>query len=555
MTADSKKTRDDVLRRWSALKQERQGFMPLWEELADVLMPKAGRFNKKRRDRQLRDKYKRILDNTALRAINVLAAGMQAGMASPARRWFSLESMNPSYMQSQNSRLWFDYVADNMFMMLGRSNIYQALHAIYQEMGVFGVGVAIVVPDFYTVIRAHSLTVGEYALAQDANGEVDTLYREFDMTVGQMVEAFGLENVSSTIKHLYEKNNLDEWVTILHAIEPRRERDASKKDNTNMPWRSVYLEPDGGEGKILSESGFPIFPVLAARWDVTSNDVYGDSPGMQAIGDVRHLFFNQKRKAQGMDQQYNPSLQVPFGLNAINTLPGGITRVDGMSAQVGVRRMYEVSTDMSGILEDIHDVRNRINSAFFVDMFLMISQRIDRTMTATEVASLNEEKLMMIGPTYERMQYELYRRLIDIMFFYMSDAGLVPPPPDELQGMPMRVEFTSMMAQAMKASQVNTVDRFLACVFNVAQVKQEVLDKIDADRLVDSYAEMLSVPPELIADEKTVRAIREQRAQAQAAQQAQIEAQQQASMAKELSQADISGDNALTQLMDQYQGY
>lgn len=555
MAENQTRLRDEIMRRWNSLDRERQDFMPLWEDLADILMPKAGRFNKKRRDRNLRHKYQKILDNTALRAINVLAAGMQAGMASPARRWFSLQSMNPAYMQSQNSKMWFDYITDNMFMMLGRSNIYQSLHTIYQEMGVFGPGVAVVVPDYYTVIRAHTLTVGEYALAQDEKGEVDTLYREFDMTVGQMVSAFGIDNVSSAVKNLYENKSLDEWITVIHAIEPRKERDFSKRDNTNMPWRSVYIERDGDSNKILSESGFPIFPVIASRWDVTSNDVYPDSPGMQAISEVRHLFFDQKRKAQGMDQQYNPSLQVPFGVNSINTLPGGVTHVDGATAHSGIRRMYEVSTDMSGILEDIQDVRNRINSAFFVDMFLMISQRIDRTMTATEVASLNEEKLMMIGPTYSRMQHELYRKLIEIMFFYMSEAGLIPPPPEELQGMPMRVEFTSMMAQAMKASEVSTVDRFFTGIFNVAQAKPEIFDKIDGDRFVDSYADMLGVTPELLADDDVVRSIREQRAQQMAAQQAQAAAQQQTAIAKDLSQTDTSGDNALAELLGQSQGY
>lgn len=550
------KIRKDVLRRWKSLDEERNDWMPLWEDLSELVMPNAGRFNKKRREKSIRENYRKILDNTPIRARDILSAGMQAGMASPSRKWFTLQSMNPAYMTSQAGKMWFDQVTDLMFSLIGRSNIYQALHSIYQEMSVFGVGAAIIVPDFYTVFRAHQLTIGEYALGHDQNGDVDTLYREFDMTVGQLVKAFGLDNVSSHVKALYEKDNHEEWITVLHAIEPRKIRDSKKRDNKNMPYRSVYMEKQASDNDgLLSESGFPIFPAIVGRWDVTSNDIYGDSPAIRALGDILHLFFDQNRKMQGLDQQYNPSLQVPSGTMSIDTLPGGITEVPVSSAQLGVRRMYEVNTDMSGLLEDINDIRNRINSAFFVDMFLMISQRIDRNMTATEVAALKEEKLMMIGPTYERMQHELYRKLIEIQFHYMNQAGIIPPPPQELQGMPMRVEFTSIMAQAMKLSEINTIDRFLTSVANVAQFKPEVLDKIDADKFVDSYAEMLGVTPEILVSEEALQAIRQARAQQQMSQQAQMEAMQQAQVAKDLAQADMSKESALSEIMRELQGY
>lgn len=551
---DAKKIREEVLQRWNVLDQERRLYMPEWEDLAKILMPNAGRFYSKRSEKKIRGRYKDILDSTPLRARDILAAGMQAGMASPTRKWFTLQAMNPVYMQSQRAKIWFDTVTDNMYSFFGRSNIYQALHSIYMEMAVFGVGAAIIVPDFYTVSRAHQMTIGEYAIGHDNNGDVNTLYREFEMTAGQLVQEFGIDNVSRHVKNLYEKNNQDEWITVLHAIEPRKIRDVRKRDNRNMPYRSVYIEKETDSNGILRESGFPVFPVICGRWNVTSTDVYGDSPGMMAIGDIRHLFFNQKRKAQGLDQQYNPSLQVPFGTQAINTLPGGITFTNAATTQAGVRRMYEVNTDISGLLEDINDIRNRINSIFYVDMFLMISNSVDDDKTATEVAMLKEEKLMMIGPTYERMQHELYRKLIEVQFYYMNEAGLIPPPPEELRGMPMRVEFTSIMTQAMKQSEVNSIDRFLTSIANVSQFKPEVLDKIDADRFIEAYADMLGVTPEILADDEAVKAIREQRAQQQAAMQQQAMAAQQAQTAKDLASADMSGNNALSQLSS-FMGY
>jgi hypothetical protein len=46
----------------------------------------------------------------------------------------------------------------------------------------------------------------------------------------------------------------------LHAIEPRADRDPSKRDARNMEWASYYFEVGGAENKVLRESGFKQFP-------------------------------------------------------------------------------------------------------------------------------------------------------------------------------------------------------------------------------------------------------------------------------------------------------
>jgi lipopolysaccharide biosynthesis protein len=205
---------------------------------------------------------------------------------------------------------------------------------------------------------------------------------------------------------------------------------------------------------------------------------------------------------------------------------------------------------------DIQDVRERIRSSFYADLFLMLSNAADTRMTATEVAERHEEKLLMLGPVLERLHNELLDPLIDITFNHMITSNTLPPPPPELQGMDLSVEFISMLAQAQRAIGTNGLDRFVGNLGAVAQFKPDVLDKFNADKWADIYSDMLGVDPSVIVAGEQVAMIREARNKMQA-QQAQIEASQQASVtAKNLAQAPTGNQpNALTDMMNMFSGY
>ncbi|WP_288080831.1 portal protein, partial [Pseudomonas sp.] len=320
---------------------------------------------------------------------------------------------------------------------------------------------------------------------------------------------------------------------------------------------SCYFEQGMDADKVLRESGFEQFPVLAPRWAVRSGDVYGHSPGMEALGDIKQLQHEQLRKAQGIDYKTKPPLQVPISMKNrdVEALPGGVSFVDMSGPTGGIKTAFEVNLDLSHLLLDIQDVRTRIRSSFYADLFLMLANQTDSRMTATEVAERHEEKLLMLGPVLERLQNELLDPLIEMAFDYMMEAGIVPPPPDELQGMELNVEYVSMLSQAQRAVGTNSIDRFIGTMGQVAQAKPEILDNIDADKLADTYADMLGVDPELLVPPEKVQAIRDQRAQAQAqaAQQQQIANGAQA--ARNLSAANTGGKNALTDVMGMFSGY
>jgi hypothetical protein len=548
--------REKIYTRWGQLKAERASWLAHWKEISDYLLPRSGRFFIQDRDKGWR-RHNNIYDSTGTRSLRVLAAGMMSGMTSPARPWFRLTTADPELDNQGEVKLWLAQCQKVMLDIFARSNTYRALHSMYEEIAAFGTGASIILPDYQNVIHHYPLTTGEYCIATNYRGEVDTLYREFQKTVHELVAEFGYENCSNSTKSLYDRGSLDQWVTIVHAIEPRSDRDHTKSDSMNMAWKSCYFELNGERSKYLRESGFSKFPAVVPRWATVGGDIYGNSPGMEALGDIKQLQHEQLRKAQAIDFKTKPPLQVPTSMKNrdIEALPGGISFVDMGSPSAGIKTAFEVNLDLSHLLADIGDVRERIRGSFYADLFLMLANQTDARMTATEVAERHEEKLLMLGPVLERLQNELLDPLIDITFDRMIEAGIVPPPPESIQGINLNVEYVSMLAQAQRAVGTNSIDRFVGTLGQVAQYKPEVLDKLDTDKWADSYADMLGVDPELIVQKEQVDLIRQQRAQAQA-KQAQMDQLNQASQtAKNLGQTPTNGQNAMTDVINMFSGY
>jgi len=549
--------REKLYTRWGQLKSERATWWAHWQEITNYLLPRNGRYFVQDRNKGWR-RHNSIYDNTATRSLGILAAGMMSGATSPARPWFRLATADPELNSYYPVKLWLEDVTRRMQVVFQRSNTYRALPQIYAELAAFGTASSILLPDFDRVIHHYPVTVGEFAISTDYKGKVCTFYREFELTVSQIVKEFGYENCSKSVQNLYDRGSLDQWVTVVHAVEPREDRDIRKRDNKNMPFKSCYFEVGGEADKLLSESGFEDFPVLCPRWALAGGDIYGNSPGMEALGDIKQLQHEQLRKANCIDYQTMPPLQAPTSMKNrdVERLPGGVTFVDTTAPNSGIRTAWEVNLNLQHLLMDMQDVRERIRSAFHADLFLMLANATDTRMTATEVAVRSEEKLLMLGPVLERLHNELLDPMIELTFTNMVKAGLVPPAPEEMQGLDLNVEFVSMLAQAQRAIGVNGVDRLVSNLGVVAQMKPEVLDKFDADQWADAYADMLGVDPKLIVASEQVTMLRQARNEAMAAKEQAAMMQQQAATASSLARTPTGGEpNALNDIVNMFSGY
>jgi hypothetical protein len=508
--------REKVQSRWDALKEERSSWMSHWKDISEVLLPRAGRFLPTENNRGGKAAFRKILDSTGTRALRTLSGGMMSGMTSPARPWFRLTTFNPELDESYEVKVWMSQVTSLMQMVFYKSNTYRALQMAYEELGAFGTSATLIYDDFDRVIHCHPLTIGEFAIATDSRGRVNTVYREFRMTVAMLVQEFGLENVSRTVKDLYDRGQMDEWVEVINAIEPRTERDPRKTDAKNMPYLSVYFEKSGDKGKVLRETGFTEFPAMCARWSVTGGDIYGTSPGMEALGDLCQLQQMQFRKSQAIDYKVHPPVLIPSEMKNMGTqfLPGGVIPYSNAQQAQQIRSAYMVDLDLNSLLVDIQDVRQRINEAFYRDIFMLMVNSTDKTMTATEVTERHEEKMLLMGPVLERLNAEMLDPLINIVFNKLVQADLLPPLPEDLQGQQLNVEFISILAQAQKAISTNSVDRMFSVLGNLAGMKPDIVDNVDLDFWPQWYADALGVDPRFIVSGKKVAVIREQRAQA-----------------------------------------
>lgn len=540
--------------RVSELVQERSSWLAHWREISEYQQPRAGRFMISDRNRGEK-RHQSIHDRTAIGAQRTLAAGLMSGMTSPARPWFRLALADRDLMEYAAVKTWLHRTGLLLREIFASSNTYRALQQGYGELGLFGTWADVVEPDFENVLHHHPLTVGEYALATNDKGVVDTLSREYEMTVGQIVKKFGLGNVSQTIKNLYDRGRLNAWVPVVHLVEPRADRDLRKRDAKNMAFSSCYFESgkDNTE-QYLRESGYKRFPVLAPRWETVGGDIYGHSPGMECLGDVKQLQHQQFRKSQAIDYQSNPPKQVPVELkdSPRALLPGGVSYYNQVTPGGGIRTAFEINLDLNALREDIVDVRGRIRSAYYEDLFLMLANDTRSGITATEVAERHEEKLLMLGPVLERLHNELLSPKIDMAFDFAAEAGILPDIPRELEGVDLNIEFVSTLAQAQRIVAAQGMDRLIGTVTSMSQLWPEVRHKINAMQVVDDYADVYGVNPELVLDDDQAGAAADAERQAMAAQQAASTAP---NLAKAVQAAGNTNPDQLREVMGMFQGY
>lgn len=561
---------DDIVQR---MEDERVSFISHWRDLAKFIVPRRPRFFVSDANKGDRRNYE-IVDSTATLSFRNARSGMMSGLTSPARPWFRLTTTTPGLSESESVRVWLDVVTEEMRGVFLRSNLYNVLPIIYGDLIVFGTAAMHVDEDEDDVIRMYSYPIGSYACSNNNRLVVDTFTREFRMTVRQIVEEYGQDrvpgaeinwdNISTHVQDLYMEGQFEEWIDIRYLVMPNSDFDPESDLSKHKRYKSVHYEKGYAnshtyeivEDKLLREKGYDYFPVLAPRWEITGEDVYGNScPGMVALGDIKQLQLGERRTMQAVEKMVHPPLTAPSLMRnkTISGLPGSITYTDMRGDQEGIRPLHEVTPRIQEMEIKQDQCRQRIRRAFYEDLFLMMASSDRREITAREIEERHEEKMLALGPVLEQLNQDLLDPLISITFDKMVKQGRIPEPPPELQGANLKVEYVSTMAQAQKMLGLSSLERFTQYVGGLLQMNPEIADKVDFDQLVDEYGDAISLPPSVVKDDEMVMQIREQRAQ-QMAQQQQMEAMQaMAGAAKDLGSANTQEGSALGALMSEGQ--
>lgn len=546
--------------RYKRLVVERAPWVAIWKQQADYILPRRFRDTPSLRNRPAPND--KLINNTPAQAARTLASGLMSGLTSPARPWFRLATPNTGKrgaVASAAVKAWLNQVEDIIREVLVRSNIYNCLAHIYGDLGTYCTAAMIVEEDAQEIVRGYVMPLGSFVLTTSSRGQVNGIIREVPFTVAQVVDKFGLESCSTRVRELYQRGQLDDSIEVIHCIEPNTDYVPDHPAIDRSAWRSCWYEcrENVDDAKFLGQGGFHEFPVMAPRWAVTGTDTYGTGPGFDSLGDSKALQLLERRKAMVIDRITNPPMVAPTALKAgrVSLLPGDVTYVDRISGGQGFEPALSIHPQaIQAIDEVIRSHEQRIERSFYADLWLALTMD-DRNQRATarEVAERHEEKLIALGPTLERLHDELLDKLIDRVFGICMRRGIIPPPPPELQGQSVRVEYISIMAAAQKLLGISAIERLAAFAGNLASAKPEVLDKVDFDKVLDYYNDTLGTNPEFLRSDDDVARIRQQRASAQA----QAAAQQHAleagpAMAKSahlLSQTDVNGTSALNRLL------
>jgi hypothetical protein len=543
--------RQRYLQRWEALKAERSTWLERWRELEEHISSRPARFLASSTNRA--EKNTTIINPAPIRAARILAAGMMAGLTSPARKWFRLTVKDTRLAERAGVRAWLHETEEIIRLVFARSNFYNSVFQVYADVGGYGTSAMHIDDDDDDVIRCYTHPIGTYALAASAQQRVDTIYLETSFTVANLVERFGLERCSDDVRTKFQAGELDTRVQVLNVIEPNAEWVPGRIGPEGFRWSSVWMEIGGTDRDgFLLVSGYHYFPVLAPRWDVVGRDVYGSAcPGMDALASAKGLQKLEARKFQTLDKLVAPPLAGPasFLTGGVNQLPGGFNPLALDAANQKIEPLYQLH---HGIVEQLRQEidagKGDVEEALYADVWQLIA-RSRGDMTAEEVRALQEEKLLLLGPTVDRAEDELLDPAIDITFAILLLRGEIPDPPPELAGASLKVEYISPLVQAQKLTGITGVERLAAFTKGVAEVRGDVLDKVDWDQAIDEYADMLGVTPRLIVDDERVAAIRAERARQQQAEKDGAAMMAAAQGARALAGASLENDNALSRML------
>ena len=505
-----------------------------------------------------------IVDPTATLALRYCAGGLASNLAKPSAPWFKIMPLMQGSNPDDKARKWVEETENRIYGVLSISNFYNQFVQECEDLSSYGSAPAIIYEDEESVIRVHVPCVGEYYFDVDASNRVIGLYRLILMTVEQIVDFFGIDNVNKEIQQLWlgKGAGLQSERLIAHAIEPNYA--VGKNKNWKLPgkfaWREVYwLYGDAGD-KPLSMRGFWDQPFSASRWSTQGNDPYGRSQGMDVLPDVKQLQVMTRRKAEAIEKMVRPPLIADDKLKnqPASGLPGHITFMPGLDQHNGIRSIYNVNPDVTALAADIKEIQQRIKAGFFNDIFMAISDLKGDQRTATEIQARRSEAMQVLGPVVENLITENLRPKLKRIFSIMQRKQLIDPMPDSLKGMPLGFDFVSTLALAQKAASMGAMERAASLIGNLVPVFPSARFKFNVNSYINEAAAMLGTPATIINDDNQA----DQMAAAEAKQQQEAHQSQQmsqgadtantaANAAQVLSQTQIGGGkSALEQMVN-----
>lgn len=555
--------------RLGSLRSWRYSWWAYWAVLAEYFIPRRYKWlvvaNTMSRGRPINDA---IIDSTGTLAVRTCSTGLYSGLTNPARPWFKIELAIPQEEMDADAQEWIEDTERTIYSVLHRSNFYSTMAQAFEDVTVFGTAPVIIYEDDEDIIRCYLPCAGEYYLAVGGRLSVDTLYREFTLTVAQVVDMFQLENCPQQVRKLWEEGgaSLQMEFVVAHAIEPNfalsgKGRNKGKVVHVvpgHFTFREVYWLKGMKTEKALSRRGFKDAPFMAARWSTVSNDAYGRSPCMDALGDTKQIQVETRRKAEFIEKGVRPPMGADPELKnePASILPAQITYFNSNGGKKGFWPLFEVRPDwLVGLTKDIEVVQQRIQQCLFVDVFMAITRMAGiQPRNELELTQRDLERLQVLGPFVDLFENEFGAPAIKRVLNIVMRRRMLKPLPPSLRNVPMKITFTSIMRLAQKSAEsiaMKDVFQTMGVMSAAAKAAQlpDPLRNIDLDKAARHYAELNNFPQSCIFTLDQVEANDQARQAGKMQAEALPTTMQGVQAAKIMSETQIPGDNLLNAVL------
>lgn len=494
------------LERHAEMKEIRAIEEPHWREIAMMIRPDDRDFDahvQRRRDDSA------IFDATPIYALDNFAGGIFSQLTNPMNRWFGLGIADKDLERWQPVAQWLYRHTDRLLATFtdAVSPFYSEVKPWLANLGAFGWSCMYneEMPGEARIVD-RSIPIGETFIATDALGFTTTVHREFSLNGRQAKQKFKTNYINgmNDDKHRY---------VFVHCVYPNPDYVPKAIGHKGAKYLSCYVSPDLQD---FSRDGFYYeLPYQIPQWNRRSGRPYPTGPGHLARADIAMLQDMERTHIVAGQFAAEPPLLVHdmSVITAADIEPNAVL-YGTMNAESGKRIIDVLSrgTDVKLSMAQSEQRRNAIRQAFYFSVMQLMNRP---EMTATEFLGFQKEMLQLMAPNLVQIQQGGLSPLIARRWNILMRAGQIEPPPAELAGHEITVNYVSPLAKLMKVAEAQGVSQFLSAVAPVVQARPETADKLNGDRIIDILRDGLVSDPSVTVDDATVAKIRQARAQQQ----------------------------------------
>lgn len=527
-------TAQDLLQKQSHLASERATFEHHWAEVAPLVLTRQDDFfneHKQPGERRTREKF----DDTATLAIEHGAAAIEGVVSPRGQIWHGI-GVPEAAQEDQASMEWADRLTKFLFnrRYSARSNFASQLHETYMSLLAFGTGVLIVEDLLDGTVRYKSSHISEHFYQENAIGRIDVDYRKYRLTARQALQKFGDKAPPSVVKCAEKQPG--KKLEFLHVVMP------DDDNESGMPFVSYHVSVE--DQKLIDVGGFKTFPYIISRWTTAPNEIYGRSPAMSVLSEIKMLNAMRKSDLKARHMAVDPPILAAdqHTVRRLSMKPGYINYGTLDMNGNPLVRPYQSGTSIQASNDGTEQSREFINRAFFLNLFQILVE--SPAMTATEVLQRAQEKGQLLTPTAGRQMSELLEPIIMREISIYEDYGLFEDGsplalPDALKelGGEFNIEYTNPLSKMQRSEEALSTERTVQALLPLAQIDPSILDPIDWREYANIMREANGAPARLFKSDDELQSERDAKQQEAAMQQMVQAAPQVAGSIKDLAQA------------------